>query len=201
MNILRPARSFTAAASLLLFSVSHAQTTKEGYALSWDKTITVVRDSIMNGKYKLPAFTVPVFESDADAAMDLWKTDMKTKCQEIVGGKPSKAVGAMFLAVSPTPMLMVASSTTEKKAGAGRLTLAFAQNDSTPVADQQTAEQVAREIAVLLNKAGSAEADRHLHEDLGQGERQAFGRQRGCRRQPEGHQQGETTTWPSRRPR
>lgn len=153
MNILRSLRTVPTLAAALLLTGSFAQTTPEGYALNWDKTITVVRDSILNGRHKLPAFSIPVFEADGDGAMELWKTDMKTKCKEIVGSKPVKAVGAMFLAASPAPMLVVAESRSDKKTGAARFTIAFAENDSTPAADQRAAEQVAHEMAVMLNKA------------------------------------------------
>jgi hypothetical protein len=152
MNILRPLRAVPTLAAALLLAGSSAQTTKEGYALTWDKTITVVPDSMSNDRFRLPAFTITVYECNGDDAMSLWKTDMKTKSQEVSGSKPVKAVGAMFLAASAEPMLVLAESRTEKKAGAAKLTIAFAQNDSTPAANQQAAEQVAREMAVMLNK-------------------------------------------------
>ncbi|MBL7950831.1 MAG: hypothetical protein JNM62_03865 [Flavobacteriales bacterium] len=138
--------------ALLLSLTSAAQTTKEGYALLWSNTITVVPDTLLNGKHKLPAFTITVFESDGGAALDMWRAEYKPMSQEI-SGKPLKAIGVTQPSVAPAPLMIVAGSATDKKAGLGRLTLAFAKNDSTPIDDQQAAEKAAREMAVKYNKA------------------------------------------------
>jgi len=140
--------------SALLLSLSiQAQTTKEGYALMWSNTLSVVPDSLVNGKHKLPAHTITIFESDANTVLDLWKTDYKAISQSITGSKPTKAMGAMQTAVSPTAMLVLANSTTEKKAGTAHLTVAFAKNDSVPADEQEAAARLMMELAVKYNKA------------------------------------------------
>lgn len=139
--------------ALLLSLTSTAQTTKEGYALLWSNTITVVRDSLTNGKHKLPAYTITVFESDGNSVLDMWKADYKAISQGVTGSKPVKAVGVMQSAVSPSALTVLAISSTEKKAGTGRLTVAFAKNDSVPAEEQQAAERVMQELAVKYNKA------------------------------------------------
>lgn len=147
-------RTSTILSSALLLSLAaNAQTTKEGYALLWSNTITVVPDTLMNGKHKLPAHTITLFESDANTAMDLWRTEYKPLSQDVTGSKPVKAIGVTQPAVAPSPLMVLASSSTDKKAGIGRLTLAFVKNDSTPVDDQQAVERAMRDMAVEYNKA------------------------------------------------
>jgi len=132
----------------------HAQDkTKEGFQLAWNNTITVVPDTLVNGTHKLPAYTITVFESDGGAAMDLWKTSMKARSREVAGSKPVKAIGATLTDLSPTPVLVVAESSTDKRAGIGKLKLAFAENDSTPVANADGAQGQAHAMALELNKA------------------------------------------------
>lgn len=138
--------------ALLLSLSTYAQTTKEGYALMWSHSLTVVPDSLVNGKYKLPAYTITVFESDGSSVLDMWKRDQKAISQGISGSKPVKAVGVVRSDISPTPLTLLATSETDKKAGIGRLTVAFAKNDSVAAEEQKAAEQVMMEMAVKYNK-------------------------------------------------
>lgn len=139
--------------SFALFpSFAIAQVTKEGYTLSWNNSITVVPDTLVNGKFKLPAFTITLFEADASTALDIWKNDLKSKSQEVTGSKPAKAIGAILPSVAESTIMVLAIGTSDKKAGIGRLTLAFAANDSTPVLNQQEAQVVAQQLAVKYNK-------------------------------------------------
>jgi chromosome segregation ATPase len=121
--------------------------------LSWNNTITVVPDTLVNGTHKLSAYSITVFESDGGEALDLWKALMKTRSREVTGSKPTKAIGAVMDQVSDVPVLVLAESSTDKKAGIGRLKLAFAENDSTPVAQAESARAQAHALAVELNKA------------------------------------------------
>ena len=145
--------SLLLSSALLLNLATQAQTTKEGHALLWSNTLTVVPDSLVNGKFKLPAYTITVFESDASTVLDLWKNEYKAISQTITGSKPTKAVGAMQSAVSTSPLLILANSNADKKAGIGKLTVAFAKNDSVPAEEQQAAERVMMDLAVKYNKA------------------------------------------------
>ncbi len=137
---------------VLLSTFATAQVTKEGYALSWNNTLTVVPDTLMNGKFKLPAYTITLFEADANSALDTWKNDLKTKSQEVTGSKPTKAIGAMLPAVAEGPIMVLATSTGDKKADIGKLTVAFAANDSMAVVNQKAAEELMRQWAVKYNK-------------------------------------------------
>lgn len=139
--------------ALLLSLTGAAQTTKEGHALLWSNTITVVPDTLINGKYKLPAHTITVFESDGGAAFDMWRAEYKPMSQEITGSKPAKAIGVTQPSVAPSPLMLLVNTSTDKKGGLGRLTIAFAKNDSTPIDDQAIAEKAMRDMAVKYNKA------------------------------------------------
>lgn len=139
--------------ALLLTLHSTAQTTKEGYDLMWSNTLTVVPDTLVNGTHKLPAHTITIHETDGNKALELWKNDYKALSQSITGSKPTKAIGVMQTAVSATPLVVLAISTTDKKAGIGRLTVAFAKNDSVVVEEQAAAMRVMQDLAVKYNKA------------------------------------------------
>lgn len=145
--------SLLLSSALLLTLHSTAQTTKEGYDLMWSNSLTVVPDTLVNGTHKLPAHTITIHETDGNKALELWKNDYKALSQSITGSKPTKAIGVMQTAVSATPLMVLAISTTDKKAGIGRLTVAFAKNDSVVVEEQAAAMRVMQELAVKYNKA------------------------------------------------
>lgn len=44
-----------------------------------------------NDNYRLPAYTIAVFETDANDVMDQWKADMKALSKEVTAGKPAKS--------------------------------------------------------------------------------------------------------------
>lgn len=141
------------AGALLFGTNTHAQTTKEGIALLWSNTITVVPDTLVNGKHKLPAHTITLFESDGSAALDMWRAEYKAISQGITGSKPAIASGVTQPAVAATPLTVLANAITDKKAGIGRLMVAFGVNDSTPIAEQMAAATLMRDLAVKWNKA------------------------------------------------
>lgn len=145
--------SLLLSSALLLTLSTHAQRTREGHALMWSNTIAVVPDTLVNGTHRLPAFTITVFESDGATVQDLWRADYKPLSQDISGSKPVKAIGVTQPGIAAAPLMVLATHSTDKKAGLGRLTLAFATNDSTPIGDQAAAEKAMRELAVKYNKA------------------------------------------------
>ncbi len=146
-------RSSFIALSFTLGLALHGQegTTKEGFALGWNKTITAVPDSLSNGAHRFPAWTITVFEADAGTALDIWKADMKAIGATVTGSKPMKALGVRIPEV-PEGTTMLAMSTTEKKAKLAKLTLAFGANDSTPIAGSAAQEAHVRSLAVKYNR-------------------------------------------------
>lgn len=152
-----PSTRFRATILALSFAFvpsSHAQqgATKEGFALTWDQTITVTADSLINGRHHFPAWTITVFESDAGTLLDLWKDDMKATGASVTGSKPMKALGAHIPEVVDGAAVLALGST-EKKAKLARLTLAFGANDSTPTKGNTGQEAYVRSLAVKYNRA------------------------------------------------
>lgn len=141
---------FPSILGLLPLLVMAQEKTKDGVLLAWTNTIEVTGDSVRNGAHMLPAHTITVFESDGSWVMDQLKTEMKAVSEGMSGSKPVKVSGARIPAMGDAPVMVLAISETDKKAKAGRLTLAFALNDSTPATGD--AERVMHDMAVKLNK-------------------------------------------------
>ncbi|MBK9177033.1 MAG: hypothetical protein IPM46_12030 [Flavobacteriales bacterium] len=143
------------AASLALpFTVAaqKGNTTHEGYAISWDKTIAVIPDSLQNGMFKLPAWTIAVHEGEASDVMGWWMADMQAVSTAVTKGRPAKAMGLRLPQVSGAAMA-AAATVQEKKAGFARLTVAFALNDSTTTEGNEGQEAYMRTLAVKYNRA------------------------------------------------
>lgn len=131
---------------------AQAGTTKEGYALQWDKTITVLPDSMVNGRFKLPAWTVAIHEADAGDVMGWWLADMQAVSTAVTKSKPPKAMGTRIAAV-PDAAISIASATGDKKAKLTKLTVAFALNDSVTTPSSTGQEEYVRGLAVKYNRA------------------------------------------------
>lgn len=163
--------SILLSASLFLATSLNAQKTRDGYALKWGNSITVARDSLQNGRYMVPAYTIMVYESDGTATLDHWRAAVKPTSRSISGSKPAKATGVDQPTLCPTPMMILAGGSSDKRTGAGRLTMAFLKNDSTAIDDAQAAEKAARDMAVRLNKAvvqaQVAQAEKNLQKVTG----------------------------------
>ncbi|MBP7451133.1 MAG: hypothetical protein KA817_13945 [Flavobacteriales bacterium] len=145
-------------AGLVLASIPYQQAnaqarTKEGFATTWERPITVMPDSLTNGDHKLPAYTIAVFETDANGVMDLWKADMKALSQEVTGSRPAKASGVILTSVSESPTNLLVTTTTEKKADMTRMTVAFILTDSTAAPADPRQEAYMRSLGVKYNKA------------------------------------------------
>ena len=147
-------RTAVLALSFTFVPSSRAQqgATKEGFALTWDQTITVTTDSLINGRHHFPAWTITVFEADAGTVLDLWKEDMKATGASVSGSKPMKALGTRIPEVVDGTAVLALGST-EKKAKLARLTLAFGANDSTPTKGNAEQEAYMRSLAVKYNRA------------------------------------------------
>ncbi|MBL0126694.1 MAG: hypothetical protein IPP83_04380 [Flavobacteriales bacterium] len=135
-----------------LSSFAQQGNTKEGYAITWNKAIAVVADSISSGAHRLPAWTISVYETDANDVLDRWTTDMKAVSLGVSGKKPMKATGATIGGVG-TGIVVMAQASTEKKAKLCRFTIAFAANDSTAMPDTTGQIAYVRGLAVKYNRA------------------------------------------------
>lgn len=156
-------------AALLLATILSAQTgkTREGYSLQWDRTIAVVRDTLQNGAFKLPAWTIAVHEADANEVMGWWMADMQGVSTAVTKGKPAKAMGLRLPQLADAAMAAAAVSA-EKKADLARLTVAFAANDSTATTGLDGQEEYMRGLAVKYNRAVVAAQVAVYERQLGQ---------------------------------
>jgi hypothetical protein len=152
-----------AALCMLAATGAQAQTTRDGTALTWNREIAVVDNSITVGSLAFPAHSITVFESDAGTVLDLWKNEYRPIASTITGSKILKAVNAHIAQLSDEPVLVLAEAVTEKKAGSARLTIAFLANDSTGLANEDGRQQrYLRDLAVKFNKAiVQAQIDRY----------------------------------------
>lgn len=152
---MKPAFRFSGAASVMVLiasSLTAQEATEEGYLLNWDKSITVVPEQMSNGKYKLPAWTVSIYEADASDVLHWWEDDMKSISVKVSGSRPVKAVGAR-LGLPEAAVLTTAMTAADKRAKLVRLTIGFGLNDSTPLPSNAGQEDYVRGLAIKYNKA------------------------------------------------
>lgn len=142
-----------ALSSTLLFTtlVLAQEKTESGYLLNWTNRIQVERDSLVNGKYKLPAYTFAVFESDAGIAVGEWVAAYESKGGKVTGSNPYKGTGVAVEGLSG-PAIVMTTVVRNKKDGTALVLVALAANDSTPVADWEAGEKAAYGLAVRMNK-------------------------------------------------
>ncbi len=123
---------------------------KDGTSLAWDKEITVTPDSIGNNGVAVPAFTVPVYESNASQVTSLLKTVIPGASFKKQGDL-LKAAGASF-GNTGIPMDLLARVVQDKKAGMSKLSLAFLQPGTGNVVENPALQAAVREAGVGLNK-------------------------------------------------
>ncbi len=144
---------FVAFAVFVAFTVHAQDKTASGYLLNWTGSVNPVPGEVTNGKFKVPGLTIQIAEADAGTVTTLFKTEMTGRCAKYVSGTPIKCIDATIAEVSLKPLLMLAQAVTGKKGAPATLTIAFAANDSTPLADQGKAEAFAQSLAVRMNRA------------------------------------------------
>lgn len=138
--------------TLLLATASQAQDkTESGYLLNWTNRIKVERDTLVNGRYKLPAYTFAVFESDAGIAVGEWVAAYESKGGKVTGSNPYKGTGVAVDGISG-PVTVMTTVVRNKKDGTAQVEVALAANDSTPAVDWEKGEKAVYDLAVRMNK-------------------------------------------------
>ncbi|MEZ4739848.1 MAG: hypothetical protein R2818_10980 [Flavobacteriales bacterium] len=122
-----------------------------GYLLNWTEHIKVERDSLVNGKYKLPAYAFEVFESDAKMAVDEWVSAYEEKGGKVTGSDPYKGAGVVVDGLNGEVTVM-ANVVRNKKDGKARVVVALAANDSTAAPDESKGEKAVHDLAIRMNK-------------------------------------------------
>ena len=140
--------------ALFVSLVLHAQEkTTNGYLLNWTGSVSPVPGEVTNGKFKVPGLTIQIAEADAGTVTSLFKTAMTGRCLKYVNGTPIKCIDATIPEVSLKPVLLLAQAVSGRKGAPAALTIAFAANDSTPLADQGKSEAFLQSLAVRMNRA------------------------------------------------
>lgn len=140
-------------ATVALSAALHAQDKlKDGTSLTWDKTIGVGQDFLLNDTEKVPARTVPVYEADnSQVAKLLAKSIPGSSFKK--QGKLLSATDVMFPSASDSPVQLLASIERNKKANLSMLKLAFLQGGVPLTGDDAKLNEAVRELGVKLNKA------------------------------------------------
>lgn len=142
--------------------------TESGYLLNWTTRIELVRDTLKNGAYGIPAFGFNVYESDADIAAAEWIAAYGSKGGKVTGSNPYKGTGVAVDGVPGTTTVMT-NIVRNKNAGTARVVTALAANDSTPAAGWENGEKAVYDLAVRMNKGvvqKQIDAQQKLVDDL-----------------------------------
>lgn len=140
--------SLSAAFALSAFAQNK---TKEGYSLSWDRTITTGTDSIAYGSIQVPATTVPVYEARPSDLSGLLKTALPMATFKEAG--EVMTANTVTLPNITGPVDLVATTKEDKKGGFTTLAFGMMQNGVPLAVDQSTQQNVVRDLGVKLNKA------------------------------------------------
>lgn len=126
--------------------------TKDGYALSWDKEITAITDTIRSDSMKVVATQVPVYEVRPSQLASLLKTVLPGASLKESRGL-YRALAVSYPDVSAAPVDLVATMKEDKKAGVTRMALGFLQGGAPLPGDAAQQQAAVRDLAVKLNKA------------------------------------------------
>jgi hypothetical protein len=119
----------------------------------WERPITIVPDQFRVNDVDFPAHTITVHGTDANRLLDWWRNDMSAQSRDISGRRPTIARGVMIPELSEMPVNVMAETTRDRRADHSKLTIAFAENDSTPLMDDGRQEQYVHSLAVRYNQA------------------------------------------------
>lgn len=151
MNQRTPSRALALAALLSTTPVLlHAQDkSASGHVLNWTNTIVVEQDTLLNKGHKLPAHAFMVHEADPGAALNALKAAYAGQHAKFSGSDPVSGL-ALVTGLGEAPVLLLASSAKDRKAGGARMRVAYAANDSTAL---EGGRDAAHALAVQLNRA------------------------------------------------
>jgi hypothetical protein len=138
-----------------------------------DVPITVVPDHITWNAVDFPAHTITVNEASANMIFSQWRSEIAPQSRDLRGRRPAVAKGAVIPSLSPRPLTVLAIPSGDRKAGFARLTLAFAENDSTPLADDGSQQQYMHDLAIRLNQHALSERIRDKQRELDRAQKRA----------------------------
>lgn len=119
----------------------------------WDNPLTVVPNTLEHNGVDFPAHTITVHGSKANSLWREWRSEMREQAAEVKGRKPIIARSAVIPSISPSPITVMGVVSGQRKDPFARLTVAFGENDTTPIFDNGSQERYMHELAVRYNDA------------------------------------------------
>ncbi|MBK7942610.1 MAG: hypothetical protein IPJ87_12185 [Flavobacteriales bacterium] len=128
----------------------HAQDrSASGLLLNWTNTIVVEQDTLLNKTHKLRAHAFMVHEADPGAALNALKAAYAGQNAKFSGSDPVSGLVTVS-GLGEAPILLIASAVKDKKAGAARMRVVYAANDSSAL---EGGRDAAHALAIQLNRA------------------------------------------------
>src|SRR5690606_3443237 len=114
--------------------------------------LTVVPDTLTHDGVDFPAHTITVHCMTANELFQLWRSDMKSRSRDVSGRKPTIAHGVVLDRISSTPVTVLGMTKGDRRSYIAQLTIAFAENDSTPFPSTEAQEDHVYDLAVKYNR-------------------------------------------------
>lgn len=152
MHTIQRTLSLICAAAALSASLHAQDKLKDGTSLTWDQTVGVGQDQLMNDTVMVPARTVPVYEA-SDSQVEKLLEQVIPGSSFKKQGKLLRASDVMMPSASASPVQLLASIDRDKKANMSTLKLAFLQGGAPLVANDASLNEAVRDLGVKLNKA------------------------------------------------
>ena len=135
--------------------------------------LTVVPDTLTHDGVEFPAHTITVHCMTANELYKLWRSDMRSRSRKVSGKRPTKAEGVVLNGISSTPITVFGATKGDRRSYIAQLTLAFAENDSTPLPATEAQHDHAHELAVKYNREVVERLIRDKKEELEKAERKS----------------------------
>ncbi len=152
MHAIQRTLSLLCAAAALSATLHAQDKLKDGTSLTWNKTIGVGQDSLMNDTVMVPARTVPIYEADDPQVAKLLEKVIPGSSFK-KQGKLLSASDVVFPSASDSPVQLLASIERNKKENLSLLKLAFLQAGAPLVGNDAKLNEALRDLGVKLNKA------------------------------------------------
>ena len=163
----------------LLISAPFARVQAQDPASSSDPTartppaLTVVPDTLTHDGVDFPAHTITVHCMTANELFQLWRSDMKSRSRDVSGRKPTIAQGVVLDRISSTPVTVLGMTKGDRRSYIAQLTVAYAENDSTPLPSTEAQRDHVYDLAVKYNREVVERLIRDTKEELEKAKRKS----------------------------
>jgi hypothetical protein len=137
----------------------------------WDNPVIVAPNTMHVNDVAFPAHTITVHGTDPNSLFRRWRSEMREQTRDFSGRRPTVVRGVVIPSLSDRPITVIAEAAGDRREPFAHLTLAFAENDSTPLADDGQQQQYMHELAVRYNQALIQEEIEDRQRDLDRAQR------------------------------